>query len=51
MDPKIRFRASAQETQNISCRCRFLTFSCLPPRIFWHVFKKKIALRVERQLR
>ena len=49
MDPKISFRADARK-RKVSWRCRFLTFTCLPPRIFWHVFGKKIAPRVAQQL-
>ena len=40
MDPKISFRASAWKCKIFWC-CRFLTFTCFPPRIFWHVFEKK----------
>ena len=42
MDRKISFRASARK-RRISWRCRFLTFTCLPPHIFWHVFEKNHA--------
>ena len=40
MDPKISFLGSAWK-RRISWRRCFLTFTCLPPRIFWHVFEKK----------
>ena len=42
MDPKISFRAWVQK-HRISWRCLFLT--CLPPRIFWHVFEKYCVAR------
>ena len=35
MDLNLKFRASAQKCR-IFCRCRFLTFTSLPPRIFLH---------------
>ena len=44
MDPKISFGASARK-RIISWRRRFLTFTCLPPRISWHVFEKNRATR------
>ena len=44
MDPKISFRAPGPK-RRISWRCRFLTFTWLPPRIFWHVFEKNCAAR------
>ena len=42
MEPKISFPAVAQK-RRISCCCRFLTFTTLPPRIFWHAFEKNYA--------
>ena len=44
MNLKISFRGSTRK-HRISCRCRFLTFTCLPPCIFWHVFEKNRAAR------
>ena len=44
MDPKISFRALVRKCRISWCR-RFLTFTCLPPRIFWHVFEKNHAAR------
>ena len=44
MDSKISFCASARK-RRVSWRWRFLTFTCLPPRIFWHVFEKNRAAR------
>ena len=49
MEPKISFRASEQKCR-ISWRRSFLSFTCLPPCIFWHVFEKNRA-RVARKLR
>ena len=36
---KISFRVSVQKRRT-SLRCRFLTLTCLPSCIFWHVFEK-----------
>ena len=44
LDSKISFWASAQK-RRISWHCCFLTLTCLPPRIFWHVFEKKKKMR------
>ena len=44
MDPKISFCGSARK-RRISWHLRFLTFTCLPPRNFWHVFEKNGAGR------
>ena len=49
MDPKISFRADARK-HRISWHRHFLTFTCLPSRIFWHHVLEKIVPHIARQL-